>query len=250
MQFQPFRMEYLRGDRMFVDALSRPPPSTVNAISLKDIEHTQPLDPYLQSLRKAKRSPSPLIFRNNAFFHLDGRLFVPLAKREEVLISCHDQAGHFGLQHTLSALRKTFYWPGLYTDTENFVASCNKCQKAKPARPRTKLPLRTLDPPAVVFGDRLHLDLVDMPRSSAGHVAICTIVDAATGFVIVHPCLDKTHKGVIETLRTRVFPNFGCPKLLVTDKGKENVNDKVKRFLDNFHILHVCLLYTSPSPRD
>ena len=28
MQFQPFRMEYLRGDRMFVDALSRPPPST------------------------------------------------------------------------------------------------------------------------------------------------------------------------------------------------------------------------------
>ena len=100
MQFQPFRMEYLRGDRMFVDALSRPPPSTVNAISLKDIEHAQPLDPYLQSLRKAKRSPSPLIFRNNAFFHLDGRLYVPRAKREEVLIACHDQAGHFGLQHT------------------------------------------------------------------------------------------------------------------------------------------------------
>ena len=37
MQFQPFRMEYLRGDRMFVDALSRPPPSTVNTIYLKDI---------------------------------------------------------------------------------------------------------------------------------------------------------------------------------------------------------------------
>ena len=100
MQFQPFRMEYLRGDRMFVDALSRPPSSNVNAISLEDIEHAQPLDPYLQSLRKAKASPSPLIFRNNAFFHLDGRLYVPLAKREEVLISCHDQAGHFGLQHT------------------------------------------------------------------------------------------------------------------------------------------------------
>ena len=33
MQFQPFRMEYQRGDKMFADALSRPPPA-VNCISL------------------------------------------------------------------------------------------------------------------------------------------------------------------------------------------------------------------------
>ena len=70
------------------------------------------------------------------------------------------------------------------------------------ARPKTKLPLSTLKPAAIVFGDRFHLDLVDMPRSAAGHVAICTIVYAATGFVIVHPCLDKTHAGVIDALRT------------------------------------------------
>ena len=70
-----------------------------------------------------------------------------------------------------------------------------------------------------------------MPKSSSGKVAICTIVDAATGFVIVHPCSDKTHAGVIDALRTKVFPNFGCPRLLVTDKGKENMNQKVSKFL-------------------
>ena len=101
------------------------------------------------------------------------------------------------------------------------------------------MPLSSLKPQAVSFGDRFHLDLVDMPKSSSGHVAICTIVDAAPGFVIVHPCLDKTHAGVIEALRTKVFPNFGCPKRLVTDKGKENVNSEVSRFLRNYHIPHV-----------
>ena len=79
-----------------------------------------------------------------------------------------------------------------------------------------------------------------MPKSSSGHVAICTIVDAATGFVIVHPCLNKTHTGVIDALRTKVIPNLGCPKLLVTDKGKENVNKEVSTFLRNYHISHIC----------
>ena len=79
-----------------------------------------------------------------------------------------------------------------------------------------------------------------MPKSSAGHVAICTIVNAANGFVIVHPCLNKTHTGVIEALRTKVFPNFGCPKLLITDKGRENVNNEVSTFLKNYHIPHIC----------
>ena len=36
MQFQPFRMEYLRGDKMFADGLSKPPPA-VYCISLPEI---------------------------------------------------------------------------------------------------------------------------------------------------------------------------------------------------------------------
>ena len=55
-----------------------------------------------------------------------------------------------------------------------------------PAVPSTKLPLQSYSPPALVFGDRFHLDLVDMPRSAQGHVAICTIVDAATGLSLIH----------------------------------------------------------------
>ena len=268
MQFQPFRMEYLRGDRMFADALSRPP--AINCISLPDIALAQRSDPYLKSLRAGRPCPDNLLFYNKAYFHTDGTLFVPTSVRKLVLQACHDKAGHFGPELTIKTVRNSFYWPGLYSDTTNYVTSCDICQSANPARPRTRLPLASLQPKAVAFGDRFHLDLVDMPKSASGHVAICTIVDAATGFVIVHPCLDKTHHGVIEALRTKVFPNFGCPQVLVTDKGKENVNHEVNLFLDNHRIKHVksstghpqsngmverrqqmiCLLYTSPSPRD
>ena len=36
MQFQPFRMEYLRGDQMFADALSRPPQPICNISNKSD----------------------------------------------------------------------------------------------------------------------------------------------------------------------------------------------------------------------
>ena len=49
MQFQPFRMEYLRGDKMFVDALSRPP--HVNCISQEEVKQSQRSDDFLKSLR-------------------------------------------------------------------------------------------------------------------------------------------------------------------------------------------------------
>ena len=223
---------------MFADALSRPP--HVNCISIEEVKQAQRSDGYLQTLRAKKTCPTNLLFRNLTYYHTDGRLFVPRNKRLDILKACHDNAGHFGLDLTLNSIRQTFYWPNLYSDTENYVLSCNECQASNPARPKTKLPLSTLKPIAITFGDRFHLDLVDMPKSSSGHVAICTIVDAATGFVIVHPCMDKTHRGVIEALRTKVIPYFGCPKLLVTDKGKENVNNEVRTFLRNYHISHIC----------
>ena len=113
MQYQPFRLEYLRGDKMFVDALSRPP--HVNCISLEEVKQAQRSDGYLHTLRAGKTCPTNLLFRNLTYYHSDGRLFVPRRKRLEILKACHDNAGHFGLELTLNSIRQTFYWPNLYS---------------------------------------------------------------------------------------------------------------------------------------
>ena len=90
------------------------------------------------------------------------------------------------------------------------------------------MPLERVIPPACKIGDSVHIDLLDMPKTIEGHVAICTLVDAATGFTIVCPCKNKTSETVVEVLRTWFFPYFGVPHALVTDKGKENVNSEIQ----------------------
>ena len=83
-------------------------------------------------------------------------------------------------------------------------------------------------------------DLVDMPVSSHGHVAICTLVDAATGFVIANPVKDKTSHGVSQTLLQKFIPYFGVPKELITDKGTENLNKEIKHLTQAYNIQHIA----------
>ena len=63
-----------------------------------------------------------------------------------------------------------------------------------------------------------------MPKASSGHVAICTLVDSATGFEILRQVLDKTSR--VESY-TYFIPYFGVPKVLITDRGKENKNSEI-----------------------
>ena len=124
-------------------------------------------------------------------------------------------------------------------DVETYVRSCLACQRNNPPRPRRVAPLQNLSPLVKQFGDRIHQDLVDMPKSNEGHVTICTLVDAATGYTILRPVFDKTSRGVSDTLMESFIPYLGCPNILVTDKGRENINSEIKLFTGTLNIKHI-----------
>ena len=66
-----------------------------------------------------------------------------------------------------------------------------------------------MTPTAREFGDRVHIDLLNMPTSIEVHVAILTTVDAATGFVSAKACKDKTSSTVTSLLLDTIIPYFG-----------------------------------------
>ena len=73
-------------------------------------------------------------------------------------------AGHLNHTSTLNTLHQNFTWPNMAKDVETYVCSCLACQRNNPARPGRVAPLQNLTPDAHRFGDRVHLDLVDMPK--------------------------------------------------------------------------------------
>ena len=67
------------------------------------------------------------------------QLVLPQQLISRALIGCHDQCGHQGRDRTLSLLRERFYWPSLYRDTIEHLASCRKCLLRKSNVPKAEL---------------------------------------------------------------------------------------------------------------
>ena len=168
-----------------------------------------------------------------------GQVVIPKNLRAAVLKRAHDQAGHYSHRYTLAKIQHSYTWPGIHSDVQKYCASCVVCNQANMARPKTKMPLERVVPPVCKIGDRLHIDLLDMPKSSEGHVAIWSLVDAATGFTIVCLCKTKTSESVVEVLHSWFFPYFGVPHSIVTDKGKENVNSEIQALTKAYNIDHI-----------
>ena len=124
-------------------------------------------------------------------------------------------------------------------DVDNYVRSCKTCLKVNSDRPHPKEPLQKLPPSALQIGDRIHVDLVDMPKSYSGHLTICTLVVSATGFTILQPVLDKTSQSVSSTLLNHYISYFGVPKVLEIDKGKENANSEIAKLTKRYNIQHI-----------
>ena len=60
---------------------------------------------------------------------------VPHSLVQEVLSQAHDNptAGHLGVDKTASTIRERFYWPGYVRAVEEFVETCETCQRWLPS---------------------------------------------------------------------------------------------------------------------
>ncbi|XP_075738869.1 uncharacterized protein LOC142784136 [Rhipicephalus microplus] len=99
------------------------------------------------SLAKLQLSAKEGIARGNVTLHKKGgllywhyrdkrgrvldQLVVPRKYREDLLNLCHGNgwSGHLGINKTKERLLMEYYWPGCFKEVEEFVRSCDTCQR-------------------------------------------------------------------------------------------------------------------------
>ena len=106
------------------------------------------------------------------------QVVVPWSQRHAIITKHHDDliaGGHQGIDRTFAALALRVYWPGMHRSMQNYVKSCDTCQRVKhhhqkPA-PLTPMPI------AGVF-DRWHMDFLSMKGTPEGFKYILLLVDS------------------------------------------------------------------------
>ncbi|KAL0153692.1 hypothetical protein M9458_051000, partial [Cirrhinus mrigala] len=138
----------------------------------------------------------------------EGKIFVPLALRQNLLDTAHRQ-------RTLSLLQSRYWWPSMRRDTIRYVQSCSVC--AMSISPR-QLPTGKLVP-------------LPIPQRPWSHIrvdcntCILVMVDRFSKMCKFFPLKGlPTAMETAETLFQHLFRHFGLPEEIVSDRGPQFIS--------------------------
>lgn len=201
----------------------------------------EPLEPLLEQLQRCQAkdmlvakpkldSPVNLPKRwsvDNGLLRYRGKVYVPdqQALRLEIIRASHDDplAGHFGRDKTIDLVRRHFHWGSLNADVEEYVRTCEVCQKTKARRHRPYGELNPLPTPTRPF-EEITMDFITgLPPSKRGasvYDAILVIVDRLTKLAIYVPTnVDIEARGLSTIFFDEVIRHYGMPVGIVSDRG-------------------------------
>ena len=162
----------------------------------------------------------------------------PVDQRLQIIKESHDSAvgGHKGVFKTLERVRERFYWKGVKEEVQNYVKTCESCQKKKLVRVKTKLPMCIIDTPIRVF-EKLQIDLVGpLPKSDIGNEYMLTWQDCLSKFSGAIPLSKIDAPTIAVSFAEQFICRFGCPESIQTDQGPQFMSEIMAGFAELFKI--------------
>ena len=148
-----------------------------------------------------------------------------ITKDEDIKFILHDfhllpTSGHAGMCRMINNIKRQFYWPGLEKDVQEFVKTCDKCQKMKHSN-YVKEPMCITTTASYAF-QKIFLDIVGpLPQDYEGNVYILSLQCELSKFVEAYPLKAKDTITVSKALVDNFILRFGLPKTIATDRGAE-----------------------------
>ena len=132
-------------------------------------------------------------------------------------------SGHLGRDNTQAKIKARFYWPSITKDVQDFVQTCDVCQRTNKAFKKNRGELQPIPVEPKPF-HRLGVDLVGpLPETKDGYKYFITAVDAYTKWVESEPLKTKSAVEVAKFLN-HVICRHGCFDIQLNDQGCEFVN--------------------------
>ena len=156
------------------------------------------------------------------------RIVIPQSLRKEMLKRLHE--GHLGMEKCKRRARTSMYWPGINTDIDKMVSSCETCLKHHAKQ--QKEPMVTTDLPAVpwqkVGTDLFHLDGKNY----------LLVIDYFSNFPEIALLSSMTATCVITHLKS-IFARHGICQILQSDNGPCYNCKEFQNFAEEYDFQHV-----------
>eukprot|EP00210_Caulerpa_lentillifera_P000116 g111.t1 len=164
-------------------------------------------------------------------------------KERQLLIKWAHKFGHFKLEKTVSRIMKRGWWPSIFTDTKEFISHCDTCQRFEPKKSEAILGELVVISPFEI----LALDYIGpLPRSKGGHLYILCAVDLYSRWLEAVSTKRSDGSTLIKFMKEIIFPRFGRPKLVLSDRAQCFVGKEFTGFLQISEIGQITSASFSP----
>ncbi|KAK1916916.1 hypothetical protein P3342_004471 [Pyrenophora teres f. teres] len=165
-----------------------------------------------KNLRKQVRVPMiDCRVYNGKLFYRD-RLYAPADDelRSQIVYRAHSSgpAGHPGRVKTLDLITRTWWWPGMSRDIEQYVKACDLCVRSKASR---------LAPPGIPT------TLATTTPRTYQHLLV--VVCRLTKMRHLIPVTSLNANELADAFVSRVYCLHGCPDNIVSDRGTQFVSE-------------------------
>lgn len=163
-----------------------------------------------------------------------------------ILKECHDAptAGHFGQAKTMEVVSRNYYFPKMRSYIENYVNTCDLCNRNKPVRHKPFGLLQSIEPPTTPW-ESIAMDfIVKLPplKDSSNQAifdSIWVVVDRFTKYGYFIPCNEAMDAELFARLFVKhVFAAHGLPKDVITDRGTIFVSSFIQTLCNITKINH------------
>ncbi|GFW56973.1 retrovirus-related Pol polyprotein from transposon 412 [Trichonephila clavipes] len=136
---------------------------------------------------------------------------------------------------TKDARFKTFYWPKCFSDVEDFVKTCDKCQRVGKPQDKKKAPLKIVPVITEIF-TKINIDASGpLPMTPSGNKYIITALCMSSRYPDAIPVANLCSTTVVNLL-LQIFSRMGFSRELQTDQGTSFMSALTTEFLERFGV--------------
>jgi transposase InsO family protein len=172
---------------------------------------------------------------------------VPNSQTKKIISLHHDTplSPHLGFAKTYEKVKVKYWWPSMGKDIREYLNNCEICGKIKAPNYNITAPLKSHQIPTRKF-DVLCIDFAtELPRSKRGNTCFFVGVDLLTKYPIGYASRQADGKTMIQFMAEK-FMEFGVPKMVISDNGKQFVSKEFKHFLETWKVTHKTTPYYHP----
>ena len=136
----------------------------------------------------------------------------------KVILACHDDNGHLGMEWTLRLLQERFFWPKMAEDVCTHIHTCERCLRFKQPQERAEMQPILVSYPM----ELIHLDFPTLggKAGDAKSTNILIITGHYTKYAQAYITPKQTAIVVARTLWENFLVHYGWPEKILTDPRK------------------------------